>query len=249
MRVAGIVAGASLLVRLAVSDPGLRGSPLGTRVGEVRSEEQNETTGTISPESFQEEGKDIGEVRVETSAGLDLHTQTEANSYGYWHARPLVAEEGHDLGGISPFFSVHQCSLRCEHTPGCQSFAVCQSGPSGCWMKDRYVTGRSRTNPDSYALQTRRCETYYKTPSYLGYYGRPLVADEGQNLGGITPLVSIHQCAQRCESTPGCQSFAVCQFSPSGCWMKDRYVTASSATTSDSLTLYTRNCETYYRTR
>jgi len=92
----------------------------------VRSEEQNETTGTISPEAFQEEGKDIGAVRVETAAGLDLRTQTEANSYGYWHARPLVDVEGNDLGGISPLFSVQECSLRCEQTPGCQSFAVQQ---------------------------------------------------------------------------------------------------------------------------
>merc|ERR1711920_481595 len=96
-----------------------------------------------------------------TDTVVAIQTNAEASYLGY-QARALVADEGRHLGGISPLVSLDQCASRCDGTSGCQSFAVCQSGPSGCWMKDKLVTGSSATTSYSYALDTRKCATYYR---------------------------------------------------------------------------------------
>jgi len=116
--------------------------------------------GTL-PESLQ------GEVLIKTphdfptDTVVTIQTSAEASYHGY-QVRPLVADEGRHLGGVSPLASLDLCAAWCTSVSGCHSFAVCQSGPSGCWMKDKFVNGSSATTSSSYALDTRKCATYYK---------------------------------------------------------------------------------------
>merc|ERR1740121_261740 len=97
------------------------------------------------------------------SAFLQMSSTTDTEAPGY-QERPLVADEGGNLGGISPFVSVAECAAMCDSTSGCKSFAVCQSGPSGCWMKDKLVSAGSATSTNEAALNTRNCKTHYQVP-------------------------------------------------------------------------------------
>jgi hypothetical protein len=76
--------------------------------------------------------------------------------------RPLVAVEGNNVGSISPLTSVYACKQACTSNPRCNSFAVCQSGPSGCWMKGKVVNMSDATSTNSNALNTRKCKTWFR---------------------------------------------------------------------------------------
>jgi len=102
---------------------------------------------------------DVGGLKRNYAGNPYNHYSCKVSGYQY---RLLVADEGAHLGGIEPLVSVDQCATRCDSTSGCKSFAVCQSGPSGCWMKNKVVTGSSATSPNSHALNTRKCLTYFK---------------------------------------------------------------------------------------
>jgi len=109
MRFTGIVVRPFLLAGVAVSDPGLRGSPLGTLVGEVQSETQNETSGAIASESPQDEAaEEIGEVHVEALAVWGWHTWTivaETSDSGWaWDVQRVkfLTPSGEELSPTTP---------------------------------------------------------------------------------------------------------------------------------------------------
>eukprot|EP00930_Biecheleria_cincta_P077679 TRINITY_DN6498_c0_g1_i5.p1 TRINITY_DN6498_c0_g1~~TRINITY_DN6498_c0_g1_i5.p1 ORF type:complete len:458 (-),score=76.64 TRINITY_DN6498_c0_g1_i5:405-1697(-) len=80
-----------------------------------------------------------------------------------WIERPLVADEGPGLpGSISPFTSVDACKRVCDNDPRCNSFALCEQGPSGCWMKQRVISASDATTQNGHALNSRRCRSWYK---------------------------------------------------------------------------------------
>lgn len=80
-----------------------------------------------------------------------------------WIERPLVAHPGGNVAGsISPFKSVDACKQACDGNLHCNSFSVCQNGPSGCWMKHKVITASDATVNSRYVLDRRRCRTWYK---------------------------------------------------------------------------------------
>ena len=50
-----------------------------------------------------------------------------------------------------------------------------------------------------------------------------------------------------CLETAGCKSFATCESSPKGCWMKDKQLSASDTTNTDWGATVTRNCKSWYK--
>jgi len=88
----------------------------------------------------------------------------EAAAAAAYTERSLVANEGNDVtGSISPLTSMSDCMQACTSNPSCNSFAVCQSRPSGCWMKDKVVTMSDPPSTSSENINTRQCKTWFKT--------------------------------------------------------------------------------------
>eukprot|EP00930_Biecheleria_cincta_P033029 TRINITY_DN22884_c0_g1_i1.p1 TRINITY_DN22884_c0_g1~~TRINITY_DN22884_c0_g1_i1.p1 ORF type:complete len:542 (+),score=90.75 TRINITY_DN22884_c0_g1_i1:191-1816(+) len=80
-----------------------------------------------------------------------------------WIERPLVARAGGNVAGsISPLTSVDACKQACDRNPNCNSFSLCEKGPSGCWMKHKVITSSDATVRSRYALERRSCRTWYK---------------------------------------------------------------------------------------
>ena len=50
-----------------------------------------------------------------------------------------------------------------------------------------------------------------------------------------------------CLETAGCKSFATCESDPKGCWMKDKQLSASSASSSNQHAIDTRGCKSWYK--
>ena len=85
---------------------------------------------------------------------------------GTYHERDLVADEGNHLASYAGVTSVGDCQSHCDSTPGCRSFALCQSGPGGsgpggCWMKDKVVTFADATSSNTDADNNRGCKTWF----------------------------------------------------------------------------------------
>eukprot|EP00930_Biecheleria_cincta_P077680 TRINITY_DN6498_c0_g1_i6.p1 TRINITY_DN6498_c0_g1~~TRINITY_DN6498_c0_g1_i6.p1 ORF type:complete len:463 (-),score=84.06 TRINITY_DN6498_c0_g1_i6:131-1438(-) len=101
-----------------------------------------------------------------TATTVDTATTAapSASPQDSWIERPLVADEGPGLpGSISPFTSVDACKQVCDNNPRCNSFALCEQGPSGCWMKERVISASDATTQNGHALNERRCRTWYKS--------------------------------------------------------------------------------------
>eukprot|EP00419_Tripos_fusus_P005217 CAMPEP_0172675354 /NCGR_PEP_ID=MMETSP1074-20121228/13218_1 /TAXON_ID=2916 /ORGANISM="Ceratium fusus, Strain PA161109" /LENGTH=413 /DNA_ID=CAMNT_0013492809 /DNA_START=34 /DNA_END=1275 /DNA_ORIENTATION=+ len=84
-----------------------------------------------------------------------------------YQQRDLVADEGANIGGVEPFVSHENCKEICENTHGCKSFATCETGHSGCWMKKKVVTATepAKTDPDA----SRTCSTWYEVSECTAY--------------------------------------------------------------------------------
>eukprot|EP00930_Biecheleria_cincta_P029094 TRINITY_DN2024_c0_g5_i1.p1 TRINITY_DN2024_c0_g5~~TRINITY_DN2024_c0_g5_i1.p1 ORF type:complete len:1437 (-),score=161.97 TRINITY_DN2024_c0_g5_i1:132-4169(-) len=77
------------------------------------------------------------------------------------------------------------------------------------------------------------------------YLERTLAADAGNDLGGgISPLVSVQDCEQKCYSNSNCNNFMVCS---DGCWFNDKVVTMLDATSADVLAVNIRGCKTFIK--
>jgi len=80
-----------------------------------------------------------------------------------YEQRTLVADEGEHIGGVEPFVSYDQCKEICANTYGCKSFATCEVGHTGCWMKKKVVSATEPAN--SHAPPRRKCTTWREVPS------------------------------------------------------------------------------------
>lgn len=79
-----------------------------------------------------------------------------------YEQRSLVADEGQHIGGVEPFVSYDKCKEICANTYGCKSFATCESGHTGCWMKKKVV---SATEPANTGVPPeRKCTTWREVP-------------------------------------------------------------------------------------
>ena len=78
-----------------------------------------------------------------------------------WTKRSLVADEGNHLAS-GDYTTIEGCKALCLETAGCKSFATCESGPKGCWMKDKQLSASDTTNTDWGATVTRNCKSWYK---------------------------------------------------------------------------------------
>ena len=75
----------------------------------------------------------------------------------------------------------HLGKALCLETAGCNSFATCESGPKGCWMKDKQLSASSASSSNHDAINTRGCKSWYKEENDP-WTKRTLVANEGNNL-------------------------------------------------------------------
>jgi hypothetical protein len=162
------------------------------------------------------------------------------------------------LGYSLMFFQASQVMSSPSHTRNLQT--SCEGGQ--VWNTCGSPCTRTCNDPNPVCIQRcdRGCECPADKPIWhngecvteescsaptLCFVARPLVADEGRTVGqAITPLSGGHwvqSCEERCATTPGCNSFALCETGPSGCWMKDKVVTASSLSGTQA-----RGCKTYY---
>ena len=92
--------------------------------------------------------------------------------------------------------------------------------------------------------------------TYPCFQERPLVADEGGGVGGdIAPLTHINErskCEETCQNNINCKSFSYCPMSSalrvsSGCWMRNKQITASDAQSQHFENVYGRQCKTLYK--
>ena len=63
----------------------------------------------------------------------------------------------------------------------------------------------------------------------LGYGERTLVAEEGIEVSSNEVGVSVATCKQRCSETVACNSFAYCEDTSNGCYLKDKVIDANEA--------------------
>lgn len=103
----------------------------------------------------------------------------------------------------------------------------------------------------------QRYDNYQKSsrqhPVPAGYTEMALVADQGNNIGTCKNTISVATCAKFCDAKNGCQSFSYQRRNDgtSWCWLKDKEVTAGSATnTADWVQKWQQSGEpfnTYYK--
>merc|ERR1712032_17898 len=139
--------------------------------------------------------------------------------------RSLVANTGITLSMQDN--TLHACKEACKNDWNCRSFTRCEAGISGCWLKSQILTAADAAAPTTTAEGGLQCSSYMQVPCQKNYEQRSLVADEGENIGGVEPFVSYDNCKEICANTYGCKSFATCKHGPSGCWMKKKVVSAT----------------------
>jgi hypothetical protein len=82
-----------------------------------------------------------------------------------WLERSLVANEGTNLEGLTPFPGIAACKEACSENPQCNSFAACpHSGGNGCWLKTAVITASQAASTNSHNNNVRQCRTWYKAP-------------------------------------------------------------------------------------
>lgn len=119
---------------------------------------------------------------------LDLPADTDcAPKTNPWIERPLVAHPGGNVAGsISPLRSVDACKQACDENPHCNSFSICQNGPSGCWMKHKVIRASDATVNSRHVLDSRRCRTWYKETT-INHAGEECWSSHGCRSEGASP--------------------------------------------------------------
>ena len=88
----------------------------------------------------------------------------------------------------------------------------------------------------------------YASENKKRYHIRPLVANEGNHLTQLSGAHTIEECESKCDATTNCKSFARCpNGAGNGCFMKDKVITATDTTSTNSDSLNNRQCKTHYR--
>lgn len=124
----------------------------------------------------------LNRTEFDLPADIDCAPKTDP-----WIERPLVAHPGGNVAGsIRPFTSVDACKQACDRNPHCNSFSVCQNGPSGCWMKHKVITASDATVNSRYVLDSRRCRTWYKETA-ITHPGEECWSSQGCTSEGSSP--------------------------------------------------------------